>query len=345
MRWLSLLLLGSSGLACATTSADVPTNEGQDEARGEPQSTLDPAPEELRALHILTQTITVCENKKKRRDDGCDDKYIRVGTLAWREAFARAGLVGVEDANAPHDVVMRISWEPSGDHEFTYKVTMTSAQGEDLATASTAMRFGRHLKQPAPGREQVKSSLRYFYDIEYDGAVRIVDQLVRSPKLLALAAAKRAPSAAKPASDTKPGAIKRSQGSVLVVFDIEDSARHFDAGTTGQLTEYLVARIAEVGGYRVVPRDQLRERLTSEKAESYRACIDQSCQIELGKALAAEKSLATKLLRIGDACAMTATLYDLRTETTERAASTRTECGASALLGGVDQIVTQLRPQ
>jgi hypothetical protein len=43
----------------------------------------------------------------------------------------------------------------------------------------------------------------------------------------------------------------------------------------------------------------MRDRIASDKAESYRACVDQSCQIELGKAMAAQKSLATKLIRVG----------------------------------------------
>ena len=33
----------------------------------------------------------------------------------------------------------------------------------------------------------------------------------------------------------------------------------------------------------VVPRDQLRQRLLDEKKGSYRPCLDESCQIELGK--------------------------------------------------------------
>ena len=76
--------------------------------------------------------------------------------------------------------------------------------------------------------------------------------------------------------------------------------------------------------------------------ESYRPCSDSACQIELGKALAAKKMLTTKVLRLGTACAMTATLYDLATETAEAAAAVRSGCSKSALVDGVDQLISVL---
>lgn len=131
-------------------------------------------------------------------------------------------------------------------------------------------------------------------------------------------------------------------GAVLAVFDVEDPSRKFSKTTTVQLTDYLSARIAQVHRFRVVPREQIRSRLAEAKADSYRACVDQACQIELGKALAAEKSLATKLLRIGDSCALTATLFDLRTETTERAASVRTKCSDEDLIEALEKLIDDL---
>jgi hypothetical protein len=142
-----------------------------------------------------------------------------------------------------------------------------------------------------------------------------------------------------PAPSAKPGS---GSSAVVAVFDVEDAAKRFDAETTTQITEYLVARLAGGTSYRVIPRDQLKSRIAETKIEGMKACYDEACQIELGRALAAQKSLATKLLRVGDSCAMTSTMYDLRTETTEAAASARTSCAADALLGAVDEIVKQL---
>jgi hypothetical protein len=122
---------------------------------------------------------------------------------------------------------------------------------------------------------------------------------------------------------------------VLAVFDVVDASRSLDPSTLDQLTDYLATRVAEALGYRVVPRDQIRARLAEGKAASYKACVDQSCQIELGKALAAQT-------RRSCSCALTGTLYDLRTETTAAAASTRTNCSSDALLSGIDQLIASM---
>lgn len=132
---------------------------------------------------------------------------------------------------------------------------------------------------------------------------------------------------------------------VMAVFALEDRSRHLSAESLDQLTDYVAARIAEAGQFRVVPRGELRARLAEKKAESYQACVDESCQIELGKALAAQKSLATRLIRAGGACAMTMTLYDLASEATESAATVRTECHERALMDGVDQLTNRLALQ
>jgi len=87
--------------------------------------------------------------------------------------------------------------------------------------------------------------------------------------------------------------------------------------------------------YGIADETQLRSRLQGEKVGSYRQCYDQSCQIELGKAIAAQKTLASKLLKVGETCAITATLYDLKTETAERGASVRVACEDSKLMDGI----------
>jgi hypothetical protein len=148
------------------------------------------------------------------------------------------------------------------------------------------------------------------------------------------------PAAAAPAIAAPRPAPRAS--SVVAVFDVEDGSRALEPGTLDQLTEYLAAQLVEAAGFRVVPRNQLRARLAAEKAGSYDACFDESCQIELGKALAAEKSLATKLLKVGRSCALAATLYDLRSETTEAASTVESDCSADALMVGVKRLAAKL---
>jgi hypothetical protein len=149
--------------------------------------------------------------------------------------------------------------------------------------------------------------------------------------------------AARVAASDPPAAEAATTKTVVAVFDIEDEAKTLDSGTAAQLANYLAARVAEVLRYRVVPRDQLRNQLRDQKAEAYRPCFDESCQIELGKAVAAQKSLATRVMRIGDTCAMSSTIFDLKTETTERAATTKTACSDAELIAAVDGLVDQLK--
>ncbi len=158
-----------------------------------------------------------------------------------------------------------------------------------------------------------------------------------------LAELRRAPAGEQPGERKMGGRLTRARrGIVVAVFEIEDQAGVVKRATLRQLTEYLAAQVTQRAGYQVIPRDQLRSRLSAEKRKSYRDCYEQRCQIALGKAVAAEKSLATKLLRVGRSCALTSMLYDLQSETTERAASAKTACDADALLAGVEQLAKQL---
>lgn len=149
------------------------------------------------------------------------------------------------------------------------------------------------------------------------------------------------PARPAPAEATPPEAAPKKVA-VVAVFDVADGTERLSTREVGQLGDYLSARVASIPDIRVVPREQLRTAITAAKAESYRSCFDQSCQIELGKAVSAEKSLAAKLLRVGSRCAMTAELFDLVSETTDRAASVKTDCTADALFGAIDELVGQL---
>jgi len=150
------------------------------------------------------------------------------------------------------------------------------------------------------------------------------------------------PTPVPPMPAPPPGPIRRvKKGTIIAVFDVEDAAGRLKDKELSQLTEYLATKLTEAG-FRVVPRNQLRARLVEEKKEGFKKCYDETCQLELGKAVAAQKSLATKLLQVGESCAVSATLYDLKTETTERAASARTNCSVNALMDGMEKIAGQL---
>lgn len=130
---------------------------------------------------------------------------------------------------------------------------------------------------------------------------------------------------------------------VIAVFDIENRGASFEAAALSNLTDYLAARLSE-NGYQLVPRAEIKTRLREAQAESYRECFDQACQIELGKELAAEKTVSTQILKIADTCQVTSVMYDLRTASTERAATAEAQCDERSLLEAIKTIVTKLSP-
>ena len=138
--------------------------------------------------------------------------------------------------------------------------------------------------------------------------------------------------------------VARSPGSrrgILAVFDIDDRGL-LQAPQRDSLTEILATSLS-AAGFRVVPRSQLRERISAEKGKSYGACIDEACQIELGKAMAAEKSLATQIISIEGECTVMATLFDLRTETADGSIVVdRVECTSLAMKRALIGLAQQL---
>jgi hypothetical protein len=129
---------------------------------------------------------------------------------------------------------------------------------------------------------------------------------------------------------------------VVAVFEVLDSSNRLSKQERSDLTEYLMARLTAKGGYAVVPTDTLKQSLTDTKKESYKDCYDTSCQIALGKAVAAELVLTTKLLRVAGECAITATLFDVKKEATIKAATLDTRCEMKGLLDALKELVKQL---
>jgi hypothetical protein len=130
-------------------------------------------------------------------------------------------------------------------------------------------------------------------------------------------------------------------GPIVALFDMEDRGSTLDPAVVQNLTDLLAAQLAE-GGFQVVPRDQVRQRLLQTKVESYKECYDQTCQIELGRELAAEKVVSTKIIRIGDKCQLMAELYDLRKSATDGAATSEKACLEQSLVLGIREVSQKL---
>ncbi len=131
---------------------------------------------------------------------------------------------------------------------------------------------------------------------------------------------------------------------IVVVYDIEDKGAGLDEGLRDRLTDYLASSLAATGAYQVVPRSQLKQRLKRAKRESQKRCYDQSCQVEIGRELAAQKSLSTQLIKLGSLCMVTAVMYDLRKAASEGGARAEGGCEEAAVVQSIKQVIADLVP-
>ncbi|MBN2498828.1 MAG: hypothetical protein JXR96_29825 [Deltaproteobacteria bacterium] len=141
-----------------------------------------------------------------------------------------------------------------------------------------------------------------------------------------------APAPAAAPAPPAPAPARAAEGAPIVaVFDLERKGVELRRAALDRLTDLLTSRLAASGAFRLVPRQQITERLAAQKRESYRPCYDESCQVEIGRELAAGKSLAARVLKVGSGCVLTLNLYDLRTATLERASSVEGGCDEGAV--------------
>lgn len=95
-------------------------------------------------------------------------------------------------------------------------------------------------------------------------------------------------------------------------------------------------------GLRLVPESSIRAVLRREKARSYDACVDEACQIELGRELAASVVLRTTVTAIDGTCTVAAVPFDLRTQTTLSGATRQTSCRTAAVRDALATIAVTL---
>ncbi len=125
------------------------------------------------------------------------------------------------------------------------------------------------------------------------------------------------------------------------------SSQRFDADLFDAIANQL--RVG-LGARRVPVIDRgrlaakLAETIQREKTESYRACVDEACQIPLGKALAATHLLRSTLARLGDECSLALELIELSSELTIDAAAIATSCEGTAPLDAAEQLTEQMFP-
>ena len=79
-----------------------------------------------------------------------------------------------------------------------------------------------------------------------------------------------------------------------------------------KFTEFLDASVG-ARGFKMVARSEVRLEADRLRQESYKDCYDESCQIEVGKAVAAQKVVIARWYRIASSCTLSLKLLDLRT--------------------------------
>jgi len=129
---------------------------------------------------------------------------------------------------------------------------------------------------------------------------------------------------------------------IVAVFDVQAKRVKLSMDMLDALADYLASRLTETGKYQIVPRDQLKERLVKQKKSSYKQCYDKKCQIEMGRELAAEKTVSAQVNKFADICTLSVTIYDLKKAATESAATEKGGCGEKDLLGLLDRAVNKL---
>lgn len=129
---------------------------------------------------------------------------------------------------------------------------------------------------------------------------------------------------------------------VVLVLDVEDRAGLLPEADRADLSVYLGRAVVEHRGYRATPRGLLAAHVRAEKAASWAPCVDDACRLELGKALAAERVLHTRLLRDGAQCALGVSLYQLDREVAVWGRLEVADCTLSALYGAAERAVAEL---
>lgn len=182
------------------------------------------------------------------------------------------------------------------------------------------------------------------FDPEVDrGLRRHVDRPDEVGRTAALALAElsvRPTTAAEPPAPP-PASSAEPNRAIVAVFPI--SGGKLKARQRQELSELYAAHLTALAGFQIVPTAELAAQLRAQKVASYKECYDDACQIEIGKAIAAEKVLTTKIIFQQSGCVVSATLFDLRSEATELAAVVPGPCEASALGTTLRSVAEALR--
>ena len=114
---------------------------------------------------------------------------------------------------------------------------------------------------------------------------------------------------------------------LLAVMDIQDRTGALSAEVIDNLTEYLRGLLAESGKYTVIDRSRqakaIKDVLQKERKETHKACYERSCQVPVGRILAADQVLLTTFMKVGSQFMLKAEILRLDTEASSGGATAR----------------------
>ena len=134
--------------------------------------------------------------------------------------------------------------------------------------------------------------------------------------------------------------------SCIAVMDIQDNSGAFSPRDLLNATEILRGRLSSSGRFAVVDKSRqeakLRTLVKQSKRDSYLACVDEACQIPLGKALAADIVLRSTISCLGDGCQFAVELIDLAMEAAVGGGSADFDKSPSGLSAAMRSVVRQI---
>lgn len=149
-----------------------------------------------------------------------------------------------------------------------------------------------------------------------------------------------------PVQQSQPQQPRPANRTKLAVMEIEDLSGKLDKGVMSRGTDYLRATLNATRAFIVIDKSRQAEALLSvvarEKSESYKDCYDQSCQIPLGQALAADTILRTQITTIAKFCTISSELVDLEKEAAVGGGLVKFDCTEDGLSTAIEQLVPQI---
>jgi formylglycine-generating enzyme required for sulfatase activity len=138
------------------------------------------------------------------------------------------------------------------------------------------------------------------------------------------------------------GGFAEGRKTGVLIFPIKTEGVALSPAVKKSLLQYIGTRLTMEGVFSVMPESQIKMDLGAAKVESYKECYDTACQIQLGKAVAADKSLSVQVMMVDKECRVIATLFDLVQEMSESGAEAVGGCKQGQIMESLKSVAAQL---